>query len=153
MHAIAAKAVAFKEVLAPDFKSYQQLILDNCKALAKGLMDRGFTLFSGGTDNHLMLVDLRSKGITGRDCEKILDSAGITCNKNAIPNDPVSPNVASGIRLGTAAVSARGMQPADMDTIADCIARMVENADGNRAYVKERVKELTGKYPLYLDKE
>ena len=153
MHAIAAKAVAFKEVLAPDFKSYQQLILDNCKALAKGLMDRGFTLFSGGTDNHLMLVDLRSKGITGRDCEKILDSAGITCNKNAIPNDPVSPNVTSGIRLGTAAVSARGMQPADMDTIADCIARMVENADGNRAYVKERVKELTGKYPLYLDKE
>ena len=153
MHAIAAKAVAFKEVLAPDFKSYQQLILDNCKALAKGLMDRGFTLFSGGTDNHLMLVDLRSKGITGRDCEKILGSAGITCNKNAIPNDPVSPNVTSGIRLGTAAVSARGMQPADMDTIADCIARMVENADGNRAYVKERVKELTGKYPLYLDKE
>ena len=153
MHAIAAKAVAFKEVLAPDFKSYQQLILDNCKALAKGLMDRGFTLFSGGTDNHLMLVDLRSKGITGRDCEKILDSAGITCNKNAIPNDPVSPNVTSGIRLGTAAVSARGMQPADMDTIADCIARMVADADGSRAYVKERVKELTGKYPLYLDKE
>ena len=153
MHAIAAKAVAFKEVLAPDFKSYQQLILDNCKALAKGLMDRGFTLFSGGTDNHLMLVDLRSKGITGRDFEKILDSAGITCNKNAIPNDPVSPNVTSGIRLGTAAVSARGMQPADMDTIADCIARMVADADGSRAYVKERVKELTGKYPLYLDKE
>ncbi len=153
MHAVAAKAVAFKEVLSPDFKAYQQLILDNCKALAKGLMDRGFTLFSGGTDNHLMLVDLRNKGITGRDCEKLLDSAGITCNKNAIPNDPVSPNVTSGIRLGTAAVSARSMQPADMDVIADCIARMVSDAEGNRAYVQGRVQELTRRYPLYRDKD
>ena len=153
MHAIAAKAVAFKEVLAPDFKGYQQLIIDNCKALAQGLMDRGFTLVSGGTDNHLMLVDLRNKGITGKDCEILLDSAGITCNKNAIPNDPTSPNVTSGIRLGTAAISARGMQPADMDVIAQCIADMVADPAGSREKVLATVQALTEKYPLYRDKE
>jgi len=149
MHAVAAKAVAFKEVLAPDFKQYQQLILDNCKALAEALVARGFKLFSGGTDNHLMLVDLRSMNITGKDCEALLDSAGITCNKNAIPNDPVSPNITSGIRLGTAAISARGMQPADMEIIAECIYRMVSDADANRAWVQEQIKALTEKYPLY----
>ena len=149
VHAIAAKAVAFKEVLDPGFKDYQQLIVDNAKALAKGLMDRGFDLVSGGTDNHLMLVDLRSKGLTGKELEEALDSAWITCNKNAIPNDPQSPNVTSGVRLGTAAVSARGMQPEDMDRVAACIARMAENPNAYRDGVKAAVKELTAKYPLY----
>ncbi len=151
MHVIAAKAVAFKEVLEPGFKDYQRLILDNCKALAQGLMDRGFDLVSGGTDNHLMLVDLRRMGLTGKYLEEVLDSAGITCNKNAVPNDPQSPNVTSGVRLGTAALSARGMQPADMDRIADCIARMARDPEGSRQEVLAVVKELTGRYPLYRD--
>ena len=151
MHAIAAKAVAFKEVLEPGFKDYQRLILDNCKALAQGLMDRGFDLVSGGTDNHLMLVDLRRMGLTGKYLEEVLDSAGITCNKNAVPNDPQSPNVTSGVRLGTAALSARGMQPADMDRIADCIARMARDPEGSRQEVLAVVKELTDRYPLYRD--
>ena len=151
MHAIAAKAVAFKEVLEPGFKDYQRLILDNCKALAQGLMDRGFDLVSGGTDNHLMLVDLRRMGLTGKYLEEVLDSAGITCNKNAVPNDPQSPNVTSGVRLGTAALSARGMQPADMDRIAECIARMARDPEGSRQEVLAVVKELTGRYPLYQD--
>lgn len=149
MHIIAAKAVAFKEALEPDFKTYQQLILDDCRALADGLLRRGFTLFSGGTDNHLILVDLRSKGITGRDCEHVLDSANITCNKNAIPNDPTPPNTTSGIRLGTAAVATRGMQPSDMDQIAGAIDAMVADAEGNRSAVLETVRGLTERYPLY----
>ena len=153
MHVIAAKAVCFQEALSDDFKEYQKNIVKNAQALCEGLKKRGVRIVSGGTDNHLMLVDLRNKGITGRDCEKLLDSAGITCNKNAIPNDPVSPNITSGIRLGTAAVSARGMQPADMDVIAECIARMVADPDGSRSYVKDKVKELTERYPLYQDKE
>ena len=149
MHVIAAKAVAFKEILDPSFKCYQQLILDDCRALARGLMDHGFALFSGGTDNHLMLVDLRSKGLTGKACEILLDSANITCNKNAIPNDPTPPNTTSGIRLGTAAVAARGMGSADMERVADGIAAMVEDAEANRPAVLEMVRELTAKYPLY----
>ena len=152
VHAIAAKAVAFKEVLQPDFKAYQQLIVDDAKALAKGLMDRGFDLVSGGTDNHLMLVDLRRMGLTGKFLEEALDSAGITCNKNAVPDDPQSPNVTSGVRLGTAALAARGMQPADMDRLADCIARMAKDPEGSRAYIQGVVRELTGRYPLYRDK-
>ena len=152
VHAIAAKAVAFKEVLQPDFKAYQQLIVDDAKALAKGLMDRGFDLVSGGTDNHLMLVDLRRMGLTGKFLEEALDSAGITCNKNAVPDDPQSPNVTSGVRLGTAALAARGMQPADMDRLADCIARMAKDPEGSRAYVQGVVRELTERYPLYRDK-
>ena len=149
MHAVAAKAVAFKEVLDPGFKAYQQRILDNCKALARNLMDRDFHLVSGGTDNHLMLVDLRNKGITGRDCEQLLDAANITCNKNAIPDDPASPNVTSGVRLGTAAISARGFQPDDMAVIADCIDRLVSQGQGAVEYVQARVAELTERYPLY----
>ena len=152
MHAIAAKAVAFQEVLSPDFKAYQQLILDDAKALAGGLMARGFDLVSGGTDNHLMLVDLRRMGLTGKWLEETLDSAGITCNKNAVPNDPQSPNVTSGVRMGTAALAARGMQPADMDRLAECIARMAKDPEGSRAYVQGVVKELTERYPLYRDK-
>ena len=149
MHAVAAKAVAFKEVLDPGFKAYQQLILDNCRALAGALMNRGFHLVSGGTDNHLMLVDLRSKGITGRDCEQLLDAANITCNKNAIPDDPASPNVTSGVRLGTAAISARGFQPADMEVIAQCIDELVSKGPEAAEAVKARVAELTERYPLY----
>lgn len=149
MHVVAAKAVAFKEVLAPGFKAYQQLILDNCKALAQGLMSRGFDLVSGGTDNHLMLVDLRGKGITGKDCEHLLDSANITCNKNAIPDDPASPNVTSGIRLGTAAVSARGFQPEDMGVIAACIDDLVAHGSGAAERVRAEVARLTAAHPLY----
>ena len=149
MHVIAAKAVAFKEILDPSFKCYQQLIIDNCRSLARGLMDHGFELFTGGTDNHLMLVDLRNKGLTGKACEALLDSVNITCNKNAIPNDPTPPNTTSGIRLGTAAVAARGMGGADMERVAAGIAAMVEDPEGNREEVLELVAELTGKYPLY----
>ena len=149
MHVIAAKAVAFKEALDPAFKTYQQLILDDCRALADGLLRRGFTLFSGGTDNHLILVDLRNKGITGKDCEHVLDSANITCNKNAIPNDPTPPNTTSGIRLGTAAVATRGMQPSDMDKIAAAIDAMVSDPEKNRPAVLASVRELTERYPLY----
>lgn len=149
MHAVAAKAVAFKEVLDPGFKAYQQRILDNCKALAQGLLDRGFHLVSGGTDNHLMLVDLRNKGITGKDCERLLDAANITCNKNAVPGDPASPNVTSGIRLGTAAISARGFQSADMAVIAQCIDELVSQGREAVEPVRARVAELTARYPLY----
>lgn len=149
MHAVAAKAVAFKEVLDPGFKAYQQLILDNCKALAAALMERGFDLISGGTDNHLMLVDLRRKGITGKECEALLDAANITCNKNAIPDDPASPNVTSGVRLGTAAISARGFQPADMVTIASCIDDLVTNGGAAVERVRAQAAALTKKYPLY----
>ena len=153
MHVIAAKAVCFQEALQPSFREYQAQVVKNCQALAQGLLRRGVRLVSGGTDNHLLLVDLRETGVTGKALEAMLDDVNITCNKNAIPNDPTSPNVTSGIRLGTAAVSARGMGPADMDVIAECIARMVADADGNRAYVKGKVQELTQRYPLYLDKE
>ena len=152
MHAVAAKAVAFKEVLDPGFKAYQQLILDNCKALAANLTARGFDLISGGTDNHLMLVDLRSKGITGKECETLLDAANITCNKNAIPDDPASPNVTSGVRLGTAAISARGFQPADMKTIAGCIDDLVSNGEAAVERVKPQVAALTEKSPLYKER-
>jgi len=152
MHVIAAKAVAFKEILDPGFKAYQQLILDDCAALARGLMNRGFELFSGGTDNHLMLLDLRNKGMTGKACEAVLDSANITCNKNAIPNDPTPPNTTSGIRLGTAAVATRGMGVAEMDKIAQCISDMVDDAEANRTKTLATVKELTEKFPLYAGK-
>ena len=149
MHVIAAKAVAFKEIMDPSFKCYQQLILDDCRALAKGLVENGFQLFTGGTDTHLMLVDLRNKGITGKECEALLDSANITCNKNAIPNDPTPPNTTSGIRLGAAAVAARGMGAADLERVATGIAAMVEDPEGNRPMVLDMVRELTEKYPLY----
>ena len=121
MHTIAAKAVCFGEALKPEFKVYQKTIVDNAQALAKGLLDRGFSLVSGGTDNHLMLVDLRSFDLTGKELEKRLDDVYITANKNAIPNDPQSPFVTSGVRIGTPAVTSRGLQPADMDQIAEFI--------------------------------
>lgn len=149
MHVIAAKAVCFKEALDPSFKLYAQQIINNAQALAKGLMSRGFDLVSGGTDNHLMLVNLLNKGITGKQAEHILDEANITCNKNTIPNDPASPFVTSGIRLGTAAVTTRGMVEEDMDQIAEAIALVVNDVDANKEKAMKIVKTLTDKYPLY----
>lgn len=147
MHVIAAKAVCLQEVLQPEYKEYAQRIVDNAQALCKGLMSRGINIISGGTDNHLMLVDLRGTGITGKEMEHLLDEAHITCNKNAIPNDPASPFVTSGVRLGTAAVTSRGMVPEDMDKIAEAIALMVQSKD-NVEKARALVKELTDKYPL-----
>ena len=149
MHVIAAKAVCFKEALSDEYKAYMKDVKDNAAALAKGLTDRGFNLISGGTDNHLMLVDLRNMNVTGKECEKLLDAANITCNKNAIPKDPASPFVTSGIRLGTAAVTSRGMKPADMDVIAEAIHMLVTDAEANKEKAMELVKSLTDKYPLY----
>ncbi len=129
MHVIAAKAVCFKEALEDSFKEYQQNIVKNAQALAKGLADRGIKLVSGGTDNHLMLVDLTPYGLTGKAVEKLLDSVNITSNKNTIPNDPKSPFVTSGIRLGTPAITSRGFTEADMDKVAECIAKMIKEGD------------------------
>ena len=149
MHIIAAKAVALKEALQPSFKDYAQLVLDNAQALAKGLTDRGFNLVSGGTDNHLMLVDLRNKGISGQECEELMDSANITCNKNSIPYDTAGANHPNGIRLGTAAVAARGLQPADMETIAHCIDLLVSKREAGVKEARAMVAEITIRYPLY----
>lgn len=149
MHVIAAKAVCFKEALEPSFKEYQTQVVKNAKALAEGLMNRGFDLVSGGTDNHLMLVDLRSKQVTGKAAEKLLDAANITCNKNTIPNDPEKPFVTSGIRLGTPAVTTRGFKEADMDQVALAISLAVTGKDADREKALALVKELTKKYPLY----
>ncbi len=146
-HVIAAKAVCFKEALTPEFKEYQAQIIKNAKALAKGLMDRGVKIVSGGTDNHLMLVDLSNEEVTGKELEKRLDAAHITCNKNTIPNDPRSPFVTSGVRLGTPAVTTRGMKEEDMDLIAECISLVLQSED-NVPKVKAMVEELAKKYPL-----
>ena len=146
MHVIAAKAVCFKEALEPEFQEYGKRVVENAKALCEGLKKRGVDIVSGGTDNHLMLVDLRSLGVTGKEMENLLDEVNITCNKNAIPNDPQSPFVTSGVRLGTAAVTSRGMNTEDMDKIAEAISVMLKEKDKERASVI--VKELTEKYPL-----
>lgn len=149
MHVIAAKAVCFKEALEPGFKEYAKNVITNAKALSDGLIKRGFQIVSGGTDNHLMLVDLQSKGVTGKEAEKLLDKANITCNKNTVPNDPQSPFVTSGIRLGTAAVTTRGMNAEDMDTIAEAVALLINDAEANRDKAMAMVKALTDRYPLY----
>jgi glycine hydroxymethyltransferase len=149
MHVIAAKAVCFKEALDPSFKEYAGRVVDNAQALSKGLMDRGFNIVSGGTDNHLMLVDLQNKGVTGKDAEKLLDAANITCNKNTVPNDPASPFVTSGIRLGTPAVTSRGLKVEDMDVIAEAIALLIQDVNANKTKAMDMVKTLTEKYPLY----
>ena len=149
MHVIAAKAVCFKEALDPSFKEYGKNIIDNAQALANGLMKRGIKIVSGGTDNHLMLVDLADKGLTGKEVEKWLDAAHITCNKNTIPNDPQSPFVTSGIRLGTAAVSTRGFNTDDMDKVAEAIALIIDDHEANTEKAAAIVKSLTDKYPLY----
>lgn len=149
MHVIAAKALCFKEALDPSFKEYGKNIIDNAQALCKGLQNRGIDIVSGGTDNHLMLVDLAGRGLTGKEVEKWLDDANITSNKNTIPNDPQSPFVTSGIRLGTAAVTSRGMNTNDMDQIAEAIAMMIEDHEANAEKAKAIVKNLTDTYPLY----
>lgn len=151
MHVIAAKAVAFKEALSPEFETYCKQVLANAKALAEGLIERGFNLVSGGTDNHLMLVDLRNKGVTGKLAEEVLDEIGITCNKNTIPNDPESPFVTSGIRIGTPAITSRGMGEEEMKQIADIIANVIEHHDDEvqKAKAAKQVKELCSRFPLY----
>ena len=148
MHVIAAKAVCFKEALQPEFKVYQQNIIDNAQALCKGLMNRGIKIVSGGTDNHLMLVDLTNFDQTGKAVEKLLDSVNITCNKNTIPNDPKSPFVTSGVRLGTPAVTSRGFNTGDMDQIAEAIAMMIKEGEPAADRARAIVAELTAKYPL-----
>lgn len=148
MHVIAAKAVCFKEALSDEYKEYQRNIVKNAQALSKGLMSRGIKIVSGGTDNHLMLVDLSVLGQTGKAVEKILDSVNITCNKNTIPNDPQSAFVTSGVRLGTPAVTARGMVEADMDVIAEAIAMMLQSPEENHDKALALVQSLTEKYPL-----
>lgn len=146
-HVIAGKAVCFKEALEPEFAEYQKQIIKNAQALSKGLMGRGVKIISGGTDNHMMLIDLRGEEVTGKELEKRLDAAHITCNKNTVPNDPRSPFVTSGVRLGTPAVTTRGLKEEDMDVIAECIALVLQSED-NIEKVKGMVAELTAKYPL-----
>lgn len=148
MHVIAAKAVCFKEALQPEFKEYQKNVAANAQALCKGLQERGIQIVSGGTDNHLMLVDLTAYGLTGKETEKLLDSVNITCNKNTIPNDPKSPFVTSGIRIGTPAVTSRGLNTEDMDRIAEAIALMIKEGEAKADKAREIVKSLTEKYPL-----
>lgn len=149
MHVIAAKAVCFKEALDPSFKKYAEQVIKNAKVLADRLIENGFDIVSGGTDNHLMLVDLRPMHITGKELEARLDEVRITCNKNAIPFDPEKPGTASGIRLGTPAVTTRGMVEEDMIEIADLIAMVAKDFEGNKAEVAERVQKLVAKYPIY----
>lgn len=148
MHVIAAKAVCFKEALQDSFKTYQQGIVDNAQALCNGLKNRGIKIVSDGTDNHLMLVDLTPFDLTGKAIEKLLDEAHITANKNTIPNDPKSPFVTSGIRLGTPSVTSRGMNPEDMDKIAEAISIVIKEGDEGVAKARAIVDELTAKYPL-----
>ena len=149
MHVIASKAVAFGEALKPEFKAYQHAIVENAAALAEGLLAEGFNLVSGGTDNHLMLVDLRPMGITGKEFEKRLDSVHITANKNSIPNDPEKPFVTSGVRVGTPAVTSRGLGVEDMKTIAKLLGMVAKDYEGTKDYVIAEVDKLCKKYPLY----
>ena len=154
MHIIAAKAVAFKEALSPEFKEYQKQVVKNAKAMADALVKGGLRIVSGGTDNHLMLVDLRPKGVTGKLAEESLEKAGITCNKNAIPNDPEKPFITSGVRLGTPAITARGMKEDEAVKIAEMIIKVLENVNDDEkiAEVKNEVLKLTEKFPLYKGK-
>lgn len=148
-HIIAGKAVCFREAMKPEFKEYAQQIVKNCKALADGLQKRGHKIVSGGTDNHVFLMDLREDGVTGKDLEKNLDECYITANKNTIPGEPLSPFVTSGLRLGTAAVTTRGLKEEDMDVVAECISMVIKDFDNNKEIVKEKVTQLLKKYPLY----
>ena len=149
MHVIAAKAVCFGEALKPEFKAYQKQVVDNAQALAKGLLTRGFDLVSGGTDNHLMLVDLRPVHITGKELEHRLDEVYITVNKNAIPNDPEKPSVTSGIRVGTPAVTSRGLVTEDMEKIAEFMYLAATQFESKADEIREGVNALCAKYPLY----
>ena len=154
MHIIAAKAVAFKEALSPEFKEYQKQVVKNAKAMADALVKGGLRIVSGGTDNHLMLVDLRPKGVTGKMAEEGLEKAGITCNKNSIPNDPEKPFITSGVRLGTPAITARGMKEDEAVQIAEMIIKVLENVNDDEkiAEVKNEVLKLVEKFPLYKGK-
>jgi len=147
MHVIAGKAVAFKEALSDDFKEYQKQVIKNAKAMSKTLIERGFNLVSGGTDNHMFLVDLQNKEITGKEAEKLLLEADITTNKNAVPNDPQKPFVTSGIRIGTPAVTTRGMKEKEMIKIANMIADVIENKEGKK--YRSEVQALTAEFPLH----
>ena len=149
MHVIAAKAVCFKEALQPEFKEYAKNIIAIASALADALMKRGYNLVSGGTDNHLMLVDLQNKGITGKEAETKLHAVNITCNKNAVPNDPQKPSITSGIRIGTPAITTRGLKPEDMDKVAEAIDLALTDFDKNSEDALAIVSALTNKYPLY----
>ena len=149
MHVIAAKAICFKEAMQPEFKEYAHQIVKNAKALAAALHKKGFDLVSGGTDNHLMLADLRPLHITGKELQHRLDENHITVNKNAIPNDPEKPFITSGVRIGTPAVTTRGMKEEDMEIIAQCIYDTASDFEGTQEKVRATVKELVGKYPLY----
>lgn len=149
MHVIAGKAVCFREALQPEFKVYAAQIVKNAQALADGLTKRGFRLVSGGTDNHLMLVDLQNMGVTGKETEKLLDAVNITCNKNAIPNDPASPFVTSGIRLGSAAVTTRGFTEKDMEQVAEAITLAISGREAAAEEVRAMVRTLTERHPLY----
>ena len=156
MHAIAAKAVAFGEALRPEFKTYTQNVVDNAKALALKMMERGFKLVSGGTDTHLMLVDLRPKGLTGRDAEASLERACMTCNKNGIPFDPEKPMVTSGVRLGTPAATTRGFKAEEFKQVGNLISDVLDGLAANpednaaaEAYAREQVAALCKKFPIY----
>lgn len=149
MHTIAAKAVCFGEAMKPEFKEYAAQIVKNCKALADGLVKRGNNLVSGGTDNHVLLMDLRGTGVTGKELEARLDECYITVNKNTIPNEPLSPFVTSGVRIGTAAVTTRGLKEDDMDKIAEYITLVLKDFDANADKVRAGVEEICAKYPLY----
>jgi len=149
MHVIAAKAVCFKEAMSQEFKDYQKRVLNNSQTLAKELMKRGFKIVSGGTDNHLMLVDLRNKNITGKEAEHLLDEVGITVNKNTVPFETQSPFVTSGIRIGSAAVTTRGFGEREMVEIADIISFIIENKDSDLTPIKMKIKEICSRFPLY----
>ena len=151
MHVIAAKAVAFGEALRPEFREYQKNIIDNAKALADGLLNEGFNLVSGGTDNHLMLCDLRPFDVTGKEFEHRLDEVYITVNKNAIPNDPQSPFITSGVRIGTPAVTSRGLNTGDMKTLAGLIGMAARDFEGKADSIRASVTEICERYPLYRD--
>ena len=149
MHVIAGKAVCFGEALKPEFKDYQKKVIENCQALVKGLLERDIKLVSGGSDNHLCLVDLRGSEVTGKELEHRLDEVYITANKNTVPNEPRSPFITSGLRLGTPAVTTRGLDADDMDKIAEYIALAVNDFENSKEYIRNGVNEICAKHPLY----
>ena len=149
MHVIAGKAVCFKEALDPSFKEYMTKVVNNCRVLGEELVNRGFKLVSDGTDNHLILVDLNNKDVTGKEVENLLDTIGVTVNKNTVPNETRSPFVTSGIRIGTAAVTTRGFEEEDMKVIAEIIDEAIQNREGDLSTLREKVEALCDKHPLY----
>ena len=148
-HIIAAKAVCFREAMQPEFKTYAHKVVDNAKVLAEAVMAEGFDLVTGGTDNHLMLADLRPMNITGKELQERLDANHITLNKNAIPNDPQKPAITSGVRIGTPAVTTRGLGPEEMKRIARCIGMTARDFEGTAEFVRQEVADICEKFPLY----